>query len=63
MHGNLQVLQMLAQAYLLNKQAAPALQYVQALQQLNSAKGTKPAVYVVAIQAKIMVSTFTAALH
>lgn len=56
--GHVQVLGLLAQAYLLAEQAAPALQCVQAMQRLDSAVGSQPAVHLTAIQAYIMVSIF-----
>lgn len=57
MRANVQVLGLLAQAYLLTKQPAPALQCMQAMQQLDKAEDTQPALHLIAIQANIMVSS------
>ena len=54
-----QVLRLLSQAYLLQKQAAPALQCVQHLRKLDHAHASHPGVNLIAVQAHVMVSTIT----
>ena len=63
MRAHVQVLGLLAQAYLLTKQPAPALQCMQAMQQLDNAANTRPALHLIAIQANIMVSMSSNASH